>query len=219
MKKTGVYHHGDLRTALLDGVAQIIRETGVVNVSLREVARRIGVSHGAPAHHFSSKQILLTAFATEGFAKLAADTERSVQAEKLTDSRERLRAIGRGYVRFAVAHPEYFEVMFRSDLVDHKDRAFVAASDAAFNILKQCVDAIDKEGRLGKRDSETVAVAAWALVHGLAALWLSRRLHGRLQTHDADVLAEQLTTLFVGSVLGLPKTKREPSGPKTARSR
>ncbi len=208
MKKTGVYHHGDLRTALLDGVAQIIRETGVVNVSLREVARRIGVSHGAPAHHFASKQALLTAFATDGFAKLGAYAQASVGAAKAEDSRERLRAIGRGYVRFAVSHPEYFEVMYRSDVVDNKDRAFVAASEAAFNMLKQTVEAIDKEGLLGKRDPETVAVAAWALVHGLAALWISRRLEGRVRARDAEVLAEQLTTLYVTSVLGAKGKKR-----------
>ena len=206
MKKKGVYHHGDLRSALLEGVAQIIRERGVSNVSLREVARRIGVSHGAPAHHFASKQALLTAFATDGYARLATVALDSVVTSGARDARERLIAVGKAYVRFATSSPEYFEVMFRSDAVDINDPAFAAASDAAFSLLQKTVEAIEKEGHLGKHDPETLAIAAWSLVHGLAALTNGGRIDARTRSRKDPVeMAERVTKLFVGAALGTAK--------------
>jgi AcrR family transcriptional regulator len=204
-KKTGVYHHGDLRSALLRGVAETIKSDGVANVSLREVARRIGVSHGAPAHHFASKQALLTAFATEGFARLGGFALDSLMGSGAKDGRQRLAAIGLGYVRFATAHPEYFEVMFRADLVDAADPAFAAASDSAFGLLNQTVEAIAKEGHLGDIDATTLTAAAWSIAHGFAALVLSKRLGPR--TGDSTELGAKVLRLFVESALGWPKGK------------
>lgn len=199
-----VYHHGDLRAALLGGVAETIRENGVSHVSLREVARRIGVSHGAPAHHFPSKQALLTAFAAEGFARLGKHAMDSVLASGAKTGRERMRAIGLGYIRFATTHPEYFEVMFRADLIDGSDPAFAAASDAAFDLLQRTVGAIVEEG--GTQDPLTLAAAAWSIAHGFAALVLSKRL--ALRTGSDPDLAERVLTLFVESAIPAPKRKK-----------
>jgi AcrR family transcriptional regulator len=104
------YHHGDLRRTLLAVAAEAVAATGPASLSLRDLARRAGVSHAAPAHHFGDKAGLLTALAAEGY---------EVLADALADARERtgsLLEIGVAYVRFAVEHRAHFEVMFRPDL-------------------------------------------------------------------------------------------------------
>ena len=107
------YHHGDLPAALLAAVQSAVADVGVSGVSLRDVARRSGVSHSAPAHHFGSKAGLLTAFATAGYQLLAESVIAEVAACHPADGPAELAAIGRGYVRFALGHPAHFEVMFR----------------------------------------------------------------------------------------------------------
>ena len=125
--KARPYHHGDLRAALLEAVAEVVREGGLGQVSLREVARRVPVTHAAAAHHFGNKAGLLTAFATQGYSLLGASIMDSVLAAHATDGPGMLEAVGRGYVRFALANRERFEAMFRLDLADPADPAYIAA--------------------------------------------------------------------------------------------
>ncbi|HEX8870560.1 MAG TPA: helix-turn-helix domain-containing protein, partial [Lentzea sp.] len=108
------YHHGDLRRAVLAAAVDAITEHGPAGVSLRDLARRVGVSHAGPVHHFKDKAGLLTALAAEGFA-LLADALNATRAT--TDS---FVDLGVTYVRFAVQHRAHFEVMFRPDLL-HTD--------------------------------------------------------------------------------------------------
>src|SRR5215472_6287822 len=109
------YHHGDLPTALLAAVESAVADHGVSGLSLRDVARRAGVSHSAPAHHFGSKAGLLTAFATQGYLWLSETVLAELAAMRPADPAAELATAGRGYVRFAIAHPAHFEVMFRPD--------------------------------------------------------------------------------------------------------
>ena len=99
-------------------VESAVADCGVSGVSLRDVARRAGVSHGAPAHHFGSKAGLLTAFATAGYQLLAESVTSEIAASRAADGAAELAAIGRGYVRFAVGHPAHFDVMFRLDALN-----------------------------------------------------------------------------------------------------
>jgi AcrR family transcriptional regulator len=204
------YHHGDLPAALFDAVQETIRERGVGGLSLREVARRVGVSHAAPAHHFHNKAGLLTAFATDGYARLAQTVIAEITASVPTDGAALLAAVGRGYVRFALANREQFEVMFRLDLVRVEDPDFVAASEAAYSLLLTTIEQCRQEGRLGDNDPEVVAVGAWSLVHGFAALWLSGRLPERISETDPHRLAASIATLYVQSVLSIPWPSSEP---------
>ena len=112
------YHHGDLRSALLDCARRIIHEEGIGKVSLREVARRLGVSHGAPAHHFKNKQALLTALAVQGYERLAETVIAELSASGTSDPRRQLEVIGRAYVRFAVENPDHFGMMFEQVRLD-----------------------------------------------------------------------------------------------------
>ena len=198
------YHHGNLPAALLEAVERAVADYGVTGVSLREVARRAGVSPSAPAHHFGNKAGLLTAFATAGYQLLAEAVIKEVVESEAADPAEELGAVGRGYVRFAIGHPAHFEVMFRLDALDPANREFVAASEAAYELLTAVIERCRLAGRLHGRSPEVVAVSAWSLVHGLSALWLSGRLSERITEQDPQRLAAAVSALFVETVLPPP---------------
>lgn len=195
------YHHGDLKVALVDAVEQVVRERGVGHVSLRAVARQVGVTHAASAHHFENKAGLLTAFATQGYVQLAWAVTAAIDEAQPVDGPSMLEAVGRGYVRFAIANPGRFEVMFRLDLLNADDPDFVAASEGAYALLVGTVARCLSEGFLGENDPEVVAVSAWSMVHGLAALWISGRLAERISEKDPNRLADRVSRLYVDSVL------------------
>jgi AcrR family transcriptional regulator len=194
------YHHGDLRSALLDSVGRIVREHGPSFVSVREVARRAQVSHAAPSHHFRNKSGLLTAFAAQGFDRLADTIGQTIAASRAATPPTILAAMGRGYVRFAVENPEHFTIMFRVELLDSEDAELSRASDRAYGALIATTRAAAAEGLLDA-DPSIAAAAAWSLVHGLATLWLSGRLQARLGPNDPNQLADAVTQLFVTSVI------------------
>src|SRR3954465_15112768 len=123
------YHHGDLRRALLTAVDEAITENGVATLSMRDVARRAGVSHAAPTHHFGDKAGLLTAFATEGFDLLA----KALATSRLASNS--FLELGVTYVRFAVTRRAQFEVMFRTDLYHADDPEVLAARGRASDAL------------------------------------------------------------------------------------
>jgi AcrR family transcriptional regulator len=181
------YHHGNLPRALLDAAIQAIAEVGPAAVSLRDLARRTGVSHAAPAHHFGDKAGLLTAVATDGFRRLAATLGEAYQA---TGS---FLEVGVAYVGFAVTHRAHFEVMFRPELYHTDDPELVRARDAARALLYPPV----AEGA-NRPDGDDVraAVAAWSLVHGLATLWLNHNLPPQLGDDPEQITREVARHLF-----------------------
>ncbi len=200
------YHHGDLRAALLAALGDILREDGVAHISFREVARRAGVSHAAPAHHFKTRTGLLTAYATLGFEALARAMEE--EAAGVVDPRHRLAAVGRGYVSFAARHDAQFLLMFRAGDVDPRDPAFVAANARAHAVLRDVVIACAEHGHIDAARARDLAIAAWSLVHGLAALWIfdAAGLRTR-EPRQVTALAARVTNLFVEGVLGAPPGK------------
>jgi AcrR family transcriptional regulator len=157
------YHHGDLRRALLDTALKAIDEHGPAAVSLRDVARRAGVSHAAPTHHFRDKAGLLTALAAEGWSLLAdALGETAAAGSSFAD-------LGVTYVLFATSHPAHFAVMRAPGLARRDDPELVAAQERAGAHLRAGAAAF---GSTASDDAATTALAAWALVHGLSALLL-----------------------------------------------
>jgi AcrR family transcriptional regulator len=180
------YHHGDLPRVLLEAAVQAIAEVGPAALSLRDLARRAGVSHAAPAHHFGDKAGLLTAVAADGFRRLAATLGETYRA---TGS---FLEVGVAYVRFAVTHRAHFEVMFRPELYRTDDPALVEARDAARSLLYP--PAADLAG--GDGDGLGAAVAAWSLVHGLATLWLNRNLPPQLGDDPEQIVREVARHLF-----------------------
>jgi AcrR family transcriptional regulator len=181
------YHHGDLRRALLEAALQAIAEVGPAAVSLRELARRTGVSHAAPAHHFGDKAGLLTAVATDGFERLAATLG---EAHQTTGS---FLEVGVAYVRFAVTHRAHFEVMFRPELYRTDDPNLVRARDAARSLLYPPAAAVANSP---DGDQVRAAVAAWSLVHGLATLWLNHNLPPQLGDDPEQITRQVAHYLF-----------------------
>lgn len=164
------YFPGDLPRALLDAASQVVAEGGAAKMSLREVARRVGVSHAAPAHHFGDKEGLLTALAAEGFDRLDASLRDALHAARGRSARQRLVATGHGYLVFARANPSHYAVMFRHDLVRADDETLAASSSRAFSVLLDGVAAAQADGWAAERDTLDLAVASWGIVHGLATL-------------------------------------------------
>lgn len=174
MTSDRAYHHGDLRRAVLTAALDVIRAEGPAALSLRDLARRAGVSHAAPAHHFKDRTGLLTAIAAEGYG-LFAD---ALAAEP--DLRER----GVAYVRFAATHPAYFQVMFRPDLHRADDPDLLAARDRATAALRSGVAALAPAGPAD--DPRLTGVAAWSLAHGFATLLLSGNLSDAVGDRDPE---------------------------------
>lgn len=184
---TGVsrpYHHGNLRRALLDAALEAIGERGPSALSLRDLATRTGVSHGAPAHHFGDKAGLLTAVAAEGYERLGAELEQARRDGSFLDA-------GVAYVRFAISNPAHFQVMFQPALYREDDPAVAEARDRASAVLYGTAATRPDAGT-----AADVGAAGWCLVHGLATLWLS----GNLQplADDPVALAERLAKAAFG---------------------
>ena len=170
------YHHGDLRNALIQAGLGILATEGLHALSLRAVARRAGVSHAAPYRHFAHKEALLAAIAEEGFARLAATTRAAI-APFPDDPRAQLLAAHAAYVRFALDHPDHLRVMF-SGLLTGPDRpaTLQAAAEAAFGLLVGIVQAGQQAAVLTEGEPVRLAVAAWALMHGLAVILVEHQL-------------------------------------------
>jgi AcrR family transcriptional regulator len=165
---SATYHHGDLRRALLDAAADEIGAVGVSALSLRELARRTGVSHAAPAHHFGDKTGLFTALAAEGFRLLHERTSPGLERP------DALVRAGIGYLGFAVAFPSHFTVMYQAHLLDLGDPDLIRESSIASEVLREAVrraTGVKREPAL-----TTQTTAAWAVVHGLATLWITGNL-------------------------------------------
>jgi AcrR family transcriptional regulator len=203
------YHHGSLRQTLLAAAAEALAEAGPAALSLRDLARRAGVSHAAPAHHFGDKAGLLTAVAAQGFG-LLADALHAARDGGFLDA-------GIAYVRFATTHRAHFEVMFQPALYRADDPEVVAARARATAELragaaeltpgtKQADHAADHAAGLAGNaghagapgsdgDVRTVGLAAWSLAHGFAALWLSGAMPADLGDDPAVPARTVLATL------------------------
>ncbi|MCC5986878.1 MAG: TetR/AcrR family transcriptional regulator [Pararhodobacter sp.] len=164
------YHHGDLRTALLQAAEAELAERGIGGLTLRGCARRAGVSHAAPKHHFPTLAHLLTALAGQGFERLAASIRRAC-AEQAPGSLEHLVAACAGYVAFARANPALFRLMFRQDLFVDGDSQAEEAAAAAFALPVDAVAArTGATDPLGNEAGRRQVAAVWALAHGVADL-------------------------------------------------
>lgn len=184
------YHHGDLRNALLAAAVELIAERGLAGLSLREAARRVGVSHAAPYRHFPDRAALLLAVADEGFGRLVAAARAAM--EGVPEPGDRLRAYGLEYIRFARRNPVHFRVMFSEELPkreeDAPDRA--PAASAALELLFEAAGAALGPGAAAE-DPARAAVAAWSMTHGFATLVADGRLPDDLVGDEqaADELA------------------------------
>lgn len=195
-KAKTTYHHGNLQAALLSAALELVQEQGPSAISLREVARRAGVSHAAPAHHFGDKAGLLTALAIQGFERFAAAL-RAGGARAGAQDELRFAWMGWAYVMFAAEHRAYFDIMFRPELLHNQDPALVRAAGDAYSVLTESVRATHHEDE-DAESLELAAIRAWAEVHGLATLWLEGNLPKYAGRADLDRLVRKLCDLPEG---------------------
>ena len=168
------YHHGNLKQALLKASLDLLRTSGPGDFTLREVARRAGVSHNAPYRHFRGKEDLLAALAAEGFDRLTAAMTRA--AKPAAGALDRFRRSGRGYVEFALKYPQHFAVMFDFPWKLALYPQAQAAGERAFGTLVRYVEACQADHLLPAGDAKPFALLAWSIVHGVAKLAISGRL-------------------------------------------
>ncbi|MDT5224179.1 MAG: hypothetical protein QOG19_1586 [Mycobacterium sp.] len=180
------YHHGDLRAAILNEAARLVAERGADRVSLRELARDAGVSHAAPAYHFTDRRGLFTALATQGFQLLTA---------ALIAARPQFADSALAYVRFALGHPGHYQVMFNRSLLDTSDAELAAAEATAAAELARGVTTLRDPN--AQADPAGAQLAAWSLVHGFSMLWLNDAVNAQLKSVDPmDTVARIATMLF-----------------------
>lgn len=167
------YHHGDLRAQLLAAAEVVLAERGLEGFTLRECARRAGVSHAAPAHHFRDVTGLLTAMAAIGFERLHAAIAAHVAAAP-AERTARYAAAAAGYMAFARANPQHFALMFRHAVLDHTDEALSTAASAAFEQLVGLVAELRATpDPLAHPETRLDVALTWATIHGLATLVLA----------------------------------------------
>lgn len=180
------YHHGDLRRALLSAAFELAERGGAGAVSLREVARRAGVSTAAPYHHFADRGAVLAALAEDGYARLLAALATALERARRRKPAGRVSALGEAYLRFASQEPTYYAVMFLPELADpaqypgpHRDGQRCLALIVA--VLREV------DPRRSDTDALELAILLWATVHGFATLWngAAFRHHPRFRTLTA----------------------------------
>jgi AcrR family transcriptional regulator len=183
------YHHGDLRIAALKAAEKILEAEGVDALTLRAVARAVGVSHTAPKNHFGDLQGLLSELAAVGYRRYG-DALLSAMEAAGSDPRVRLRAMGRAYVAFARAHPGLFVLMYRGERLDMTRASLREAIEGTRQALRAATMSVASDApplRLAAR-----ATASWALVHGFAMLLLDGRLQHTLAMLPAGTKPDDL---------------------------
>ncbi len=214
MSTRHAYHHGDLRSALLRASLALIDDAGIGALSLREVARKAGVSHNAPYHHFKDRGALLAALVEDGFASLAQEMADARAAAP--DARARLEACGKAYIRFALKSPARFKLMFRPELTGTEaDAAVAQSSTAALDTLTTAIVEAQAGGLAPAGDPKPLVLTCWAAVHGLASLLLDGPLVRAQRTFATSpdkltaVVPATLTALLTGSAHRAPDKKRK----------
>ncbi len=199
------YHHGDLKNALIQAGIEILSEEGTGGLSLRKVARRAGVSHGAPYAHFADKQTLIAAIAADGHQKIN-ERLKVVMADHTDDPLKQIVRAAWTYVQFGLESPALYKITFSGAIQDeHSHSAFMQVSQDNMQLLKTIVESCRKAGILDSNvmDAEMQVVSLWGMIHGLVSLWiqgqLPSHLMNRIQPEDMVIAAlQQLLRVPIG---------------------
>jgi AcrR family transcriptional regulator len=189
------FHHGNLRTALLDEAEKSLRTKGVDQLSLREVARDIGVSHGAPRSHFIDKKALLDALAERGFRSLAAAMR--IAADSGTDYANSLRECGRAYLEFAVSNSALFDLMFAAKL-DEPPAELLEAAEGLFGTISDIMNAGVRAGAFPERQIGRLTLLMSATMQGISTFVGA----GRVSATQGVQLIDDAIDMFLRRPLG-----------------
>jgi AcrR family transcriptional regulator len=196
------YHHGHLVEALLAAAIEIIEEKGVETLSVREVAKRVGVSPGAPFRHFNNKAALLTAVAEQAMSRLTESVMNRLAAAGNASPREALRAIGQGYLAWVLENPTHFMVISSRTLIDfHNSARLVEANEAIRAIMAELIDRGRADGSLAPGlPADDLIFAARAFTYGVARMWIDDHFREwKVQKPPERAMADALD-LFVAII-------------------
>ena len=198
--RTTAYHHGDLRNALVEAGRRVLERDGVSKLSLREVARVIGVSHGAPLHHFASKEALLIAIAAHGFRELTLTMRDAASSSDVP--LEQFVACGVAYVKYMHDHAHMVRLMLGGLMPGtYADPELKGASREALDVLLSVVQAAQASGNIVGGDPQKIAFAAWANVHGTGVLLLEGHYVAEHRSAiDIEKVARRAVELFYSGV-------------------
>jgi len=211
--KGGRYHHGDLRRALVEAAFELVKEFGPAGITLREAARRAGVTHAAPYRHFADKEALLAAVAEEGFVRLRTEIEEGIVGVEPGDL---LEIIGVIYVRFARKHPSQFRVMFGAEMGDKRRYPTLTQADqAVFDVLCKAIRTAQEAGVVAQGNPARLGMVQWSMLHGVAALVVDGQMErAGVREEHLDDFARRVARTGTAGLRQWPHTKRssEPGG-------
>ena len=196
------YHHGDLRRVLVAAALQLAREGGPQAVSVREAARRAGVSAGAPFRHFADRDALMTAVAEEAQRRFRREIEHALATTPSSDPLQRFRAFGLAYLRWAMRNPAHFEIISSGRTFDHDGAAALSRDNAELIALTEqmLADAFEK-GQLRSGELKQIQITGRALVYGFARMNIDGHFP-RWGVTEAEVerMAESVLDVFIGGI-------------------
>jgi AcrR family transcriptional regulator len=195
-KADAPYHHGDLQRALVDAAAQLVAECGPAAVSLREVARIVGVSHNAPYRHFPTREALLAAVAARGFEMLFEGMSKLTSE---ADPAKGLAACGRGYIDFALEHRGIYQLMFSDEIQKGSHPALHAVAERAFESLERKIAALSPQV-----PTVLATLTVWALMHGIAHLILDNQLKRHVDDPSYRRLIDTANRILVAGLMTAP---------------
>ena len=196
------YHHGDLRRALVDAALQLVGEGGPDAFSVREAARRAGVSPGAPFRHFKSREALMNAVAEEAQRRFRAEIEATLQQAPVDDPLRRFRHLGIAYVRWAMCNPTHFEIISSRRFFDHEKSTPVSRDNRELiDLTERTLAEAFAKGQLCSSDLKQVQIAGRALVYGFARMNIDGHFpRWGVTEAEAERMAEAIIDLFIDGI-------------------
>ena len=201
------YHHGDLRRVLIEAALQLVEEGGAEGLSVREAARRAGVSPGAPFRHFPSRDALMTAVAEEAQRRFRAEIDVALAQVPAADPLARFRALGLAFLRWAMRNPTHFEIISSTRYFDH-DKATELSRDNAelIGMTERTLADAAAQGQLRAVDPKQVQVAGRALVYGFARMSIDGHFpRWGVANAEAERTAEAILDLFIDGIANRPR--------------
>jgi AcrR family transcriptional regulator len=199
------YHHGDLKRVLIDAALDLAEQGGPEAVSVREAARRAGVSPGAPFRHFPSRDALLTAVAEEAQRRFRIELEAALARAPASDPLARFRSLGLGYLRWAMRNPAHFEIISTGRLFDHEGAEELTRDNAELiGMTERLLAQAFADGALRVTDLKRVQIAGRALVYGFARMNIDGHFK-RWGVADAEATGEAILDLFIDGIARHPR--------------
>ena len=198
-KRRRAYHHGNLRQALIDATLELVEEQGPENVSVREAARRAGVSPGAPFRHFADRTALMTAVAEEATRRLVAEIDAALEAARDEGPLERFRAMGDAYLRWATRNPTHFAVVSQRRLIDYEGSPTLAPDNDGLQArMNELLREAERQGELRSNDLRRIQIASRALVYGLARMQTDGHFPSwHVASEEAEPMMHDVLRLFL----------------------